>query len=109
MERPIDFSRDRHLLRGDCGRRFLVDLDWIDRGEQGQEKCPGCGMTCEHEDAPRVTVDLADLALDDDRVTRLFWYHTSRRWARRASGLIAVIENPAYVLDLLDGQECLRL
>lgn len=77
MERPIDFSPGRHMLCGGCGRRFLVDLDWIDRWEQGQEKCPGCGMTCEHEDAPRVTVDPADPALDDDRVTWLFWYHTS--------------------------------
>jgi hypothetical protein len=34
-------------------------------------------MTCEHEDAPQVTVDPADPALDDDRVTWLFWYHTS--------------------------------
>lgn len=31
------------------------------------------------------------------------------RWARRATGLISAIENPAYVLDLLDGQECRRL
>lgn len=38
---------------------------------------PRCDLTCEHEDAPRVTVDPADPALDDDRVTRLFWYHTS--------------------------------
>ncbi|MEV0283477.1 hypothetical protein AB0H36_05085 [Kribbella sp. NPDC050820] len=71
MERPIDFSRDRHMLCGGFGRRFVVDLDWIDRWEQGQEKCPGCGMTCEHEDAPQATVDPADPALDNDRVTRL--------------------------------------
>ncbi|MGW1339467.1 hypothetical protein ACWCOV_00325 [Kribbella sp. NPDC002412] len=40
MERPIDFSRDRHMLCGGCGQRFLVDLDWIDRWEQGQESAP---------------------------------------------------------------------
>ncbi|TCC64757.1 hypothetical protein E0H73_10385 [Kribbella pittospori] len=94
MERPIDFSRDRYMLCGGCGLRFLVDLDWIDRWEQGQEKCPGCRMTCEHEDAPRVTVDPADLALDDS-VTRLFWYHTSTQpdWPTKdfdpAAGLTA--------------------
>lgn len=42
-----------------------------------EETCPGCGMTCEHEDSPRVTVDPDDPALDDDRVARFFWYHTS--------------------------------
>jgi hypothetical protein len=77
MERLIDFSRDRHMLCRGCGQRFLVDLDWIDRWEQGREECPGCGLTCEHEDAPRVTVDPADRALDDNRVTALFWYHSS--------------------------------
>ena len=77
MERLIDFSRERHMLCGSCGHRFLVDLDWIDRWKQGQEKCPSCALTCEHEDAPRVTVDPADPALDDDRVARLSWYHTS--------------------------------
>lgn len=77
MEQLIDFSRDRHMVCGSCGQRFLVDLDWIDRWKQGQEKCPGCALTCEHENAPRVTVDPADPVLDDDRVARLSWYHTS--------------------------------
>jgi hypothetical protein len=31
MERPIDFSRERHMLCGQCGRQWVVDLDWIDR------------------------------------------------------------------------------
>ncbi|MGW1339466.1 hypothetical protein ACWCOV_00320 [Kribbella sp. NPDC002412] len=31
------------------------------------------------------------------------------RWARRTSGLIDAIENPAHVLALLDGQECRQL
>lgn len=97
MERPIDFSRDRHMLCRGCGRQFVVGLDWIDRWEQGQEKCPGCGMTCEHEDAPRVTIDPTDPALDDDRVTRLFWYHSSTQpdWPTEdfdpAAGLTAEI------------------
>lgn len=77
MERLIDFSRDRHMLCRSCGQRFLVDLDWIHRWEHEQEKCPGCAMTCEHEDAPRVTIDPADPVLDDDCVARLSWYHTS--------------------------------
>lgn len=33
--------------------------------------------TCEHEDAPRVTVDPDDPALDDDRVAVLSWCHAS--------------------------------
>ncbi len=77
MERPIDFSRDRHMLCKACGLRWIVDLKWINRWEQSQETCLGCGLTCEHEDAPRVTVDPDDPALDDDRVAGLFWYHTS--------------------------------
>jgi len=77
MERQIDFSRDRHMLCGSCNQRFLVDLNWLHRWGQGWEKCPGCSLTCEHEDAPRVTIDPADSALDDDLVARLFWYHTS--------------------------------
>lgn len=77
MERLIDFSRDRHMLCGSCGQRFLIDLDWIDRWQQEQEKCPGCALTCEHEDAPRATVDPTDPALDNDHVARLSWYHTS--------------------------------
>ncbi|MBB1259124.1 hypothetical protein [Streptomyces alkaliterrae] len=84
MERRIDFSRDRRMLCGACGHQWRVDLDWIDRWEQGEETCPGCGMTCEHEDSPRVTVDPDDPALDD-RVARFFWYHTSTQpdWPTR--------------------------
>ncbi|WP_328549580.1 MULTISPECIES: hypothetical protein [unclassified Streptomyces] len=91
MERLIDFSRDRRMLCGGCGRRFVVDLDWIDRWEQGGERCPGCGLTCEHEDAPRVTVDPDDPALDDDRVA-VFW-HTSTQpdWPTRDFDSAAVL------------------
>lgn len=77
MERRIEFSRERQMLCGICGHRWMVSLHWIDRWEQGKETCPGCGTTCEHEDSPRVTVDPGDPALDDDQVARLFWYHTS--------------------------------
>ena len=76
MERQIDFSRDRLMLCGGCGHRWLVDLDWISRWEQARETCPRCGMTCEQEDSARVTVDPHDPALDD-RVARFHWYHTS--------------------------------
>lgn len=60
-------------------------LDWIDRWEQTEETCPGCGMTCEHEDSPRVTVDPDDPALDDDQIARFSWYHTSTQpdWPTR--------------------------
>ena len=73
------------MLCGGCGHRFVVDLDWIERWEQAEEACPGCGLTCEHEDAPRVTVDPDDPALDDDRVVQLSWYHTSTQpdWPTR--------------------------
>ncbi|UOQ56362.1 hypothetical protein MUN78_11820 [Leucobacter allii] len=77
MERRIDFSRDRCMLCAGCGREFLVDLGWIDRWEQTEEKCPGCGLTCEHEHAPRVTIAPRDPALDNERVPQFFWYHTS--------------------------------
>lgn len=85
MERRIDFSRDRRMLCGSCGHGFLVDLDWIDLWEQSGEKCPGCGLTCEHEDPPRVTVDPDDPALNDAEVTRFSWYHTSTQpdWPTR--------------------------
>ena len=77
MERPIDFSRSRHMLCGQCSHQWVADLDWIDRWDQALESCPGCGVTCEAETAPRVTVDPHDLALTDDNVAQLIWYHTS--------------------------------
>lgn len=77
MERPIDFFRSRHMLCGQCGRRWVVDLDWIDRWEQALESCPDCGVTCEVETAPRVTVNPDDPALRDEHVAQLNWYHTS--------------------------------
>lgn len=77
MERPIDFSRQRHMLCGSCGHRWVTDLNWIDRWDQARERCPGCGVTCEAEAAPRVTVDPHDLALSDSNVAQLNWYHTS--------------------------------
>ena len=85
MERPINFFRKRHMLCGQCGLRWVVDLDWMDLWEQALEKCPGCGVTCELESAPRVTVDPDDLALRDDRVSQLAWYHTSTQpdWPAR--------------------------
>lgn len=82
------------LCRG-CGHHFVADLHWFDRWEQNGEKCPGCGLTCEHEEAPRVTVDPDDPALDDERVAQFFWYHTSTHpdWPSRdfdpAAGLTA--------------------
>jgi hypothetical protein len=76
VDRPVDFFRDRHMLCG-CGQRWTVDLDWIDRWEQAEEECPGCGATCEGEAAPRVTVAADDPTLIDSNVPRLAWYHTS--------------------------------
>lgn len=68
-----------------CAFRFVVDLDWIDRWEQAGETCPGCGLTCEHEASPRVTVGPDDPVLDDARVATFFWYHTSTQpgWPTR--------------------------
>ncbi|MFE6938405.1 hypothetical protein [Streptomyces chartreusis] len=93
MERRIDFSRERQMLCGRCDHRWRVNLEWIDRWEQGEETCPGCGMTCQHEDAPQVTVDPDDPALDDDRVARFFWYHTSTQadWPTRDFDPAAVL------------------
>ncbi|MEU6485819.1 hypothetical protein [Streptomyces sp. NPDC046887] len=50
-------------------------------------------MTSEHEDAPRVAVDPDDPALDDDRVARFFWYHTSTQpdWPTRNFDPAAVL------------------
>lgn len=79
MERPVNFARDRDMLCANCERHFRVSFDWISRWEQGHEECPGCGLTCEHEDAPKVTVDPYDLALDAGRVPDFFWYHSSTR------------------------------
>lgn len=76
-DRPIDFCRPRHMLCKQCDHRFVVDLDWIDQWEQGDEQCPGCGATCEQEAAPRVTADPDDIALNDDTARQLAWYHTS--------------------------------
>lgn len=85
IERAIDFNRDRHMLCGACGRRWTVDLEWIERWDQGFETCPGCGVDCTKETSPRVTVDSDDPALDDADVPRLAWYHTSTHadWPRR--------------------------
>lgn len=100
MERRIDFSRDRRMLCGACGHQWRVDLGWIDRWEQGEETCPGCGMTCEHEDSPRVTVDPDDPALDDDRVARFFWYHTSTQpdWPTRNFDPAAVLTSETRMM-----------
>lgn len=73
------------MLCSGCGHRFIVDLDWIDRWEQSGEACPRCGLTCECEDAPRVTVDPGDPALDNEWVAQFHWYHTSTQpdWPTR--------------------------
>lgn len=65
------------MLCAKCNHQWTADLDWIDRWDQALEVCPGCGLTCEAEDAPRVTVDPHDLALTDDNLRQLAWYHTS--------------------------------
>ncbi|MFF8021862.1 hypothetical protein ACFZDJ_12175 [Streptomyces sp. NPDC007896] len=93
VERRIDFWRERQMLCGRCDHRWCVDLDWFDRWEQAKETCPGCGMTCEHEDSPRVTVDSGDRALDDDRVAQFSWYHTSTQpdWPTRHFDPAAVL------------------
>lgn len=93
MERRGDFSRERWMFCGHCDHRWRVDLDWIDRWEQAEETCPGCGMTCEHEDPPRVTVDPEDPALDDSNIAQFSWYHTSTQpdWPTRDFDPAAVL------------------
>ena len=88
------------MLCSGCGHRFIVDLDWIDRWEQADETCPGCGLTCEHEDAPRVTVNPEDPALDDERVARFAWYHTSTQpdWPTRDFDPAAGLTTEARVM-----------
>jgi hypothetical protein len=92
-ERPVDFGRDRHMLCGNCRQRFVVGLDWLDRWGERKEECPSCGLTCEHEDAPRVTVDPDDPALDDSRVALFSWYHSSTQpdWPTRNFDPAAVL------------------
>ena len=65
------------MLCGRCGHPWTVNLEWIERWDQGHERCPGCGVDCTPEDAPRVTVDPNDPALVDENVARLSWYHSS--------------------------------
>lgn len=77
MERTVNFARDRFMMCGQCGYRWKVSLDWIDRWDQGREVCPGCRIDCTDEAAPRVTVDTDDPALVDENVARFAWYHTS--------------------------------
>ncbi|MEU1165881.1 hypothetical protein ABZ372_37830 [Streptomyces sp. NPDC005921] len=93
MERRIDFWRERQMLCGRCGHRWRVDLDCIDRWEQAEENCPGCGLTCEHEGSPRVTLDSGDPALDDDRIAQFSWYHSSAQphWPTRDFDPAAVL------------------
>lgn len=84
VERPVDFRRDRVMLCAGCRHRWAVDLDWIERWDQGHENCPGCGVDCTKEHAPRVTVSPNDPALVDENVAQLSWYHTSTHpdWPR---------------------------
>ncbi|MBD8518894.1 hypothetical protein [Plantibacter sp. CFBP 8804] len=86
MDRPVNFDHDRQMLCQCCGHGWTVTLHWIERWDESKEACPGCGVTCEAEDAPRVTVDPDDAALIDEAVPTLFWYHTSTHddWPRRS-------------------------
>lgn len=77
VERRIDFLRERRMLCGICDHQWTVDLDWIERWNQGQEICPSCGMNCEDERSAQVTIDPGDAALEDQQVAAFAWYHTS--------------------------------
>jgi hypothetical protein len=76
-ERSVDFFRPRRMQCGRCVHEWLVDLDWFEEWDTGAESCPGCGLNCEAEDAPRVTVDPTDAALSNINVPLLYWYHSS--------------------------------
>lgn len=60
-----------------CGHDFVAGSEWLGVWQEGHEACPVCGVTCEQNEAPRVIVDPGDLALRDELVTPLHWYHTS--------------------------------
>lgn len=77
MERSVDFNRDRRMACRQCGREWTVDLEWVERWNQGDEECPGCGTTCEAENAAQFTVREDDPALDHGVTTQLAWYHTT--------------------------------
>lgn len=62
---------------GVCGHGIVGDTEWVGRWWDGSESCDACGASREDSDPPRVTVDPADLALQDSLVARLHWYHTS--------------------------------
>lgn len=105
MDRPIDFSRDRYMICGNCSHRFCVSLDWIDSWVQGNDLCPGCGLTCEHENAPRVTLDPDDVALDRDLVPSLFWYHSSTHQDWPRSDFDPAAELTSTVRKMMGGEQ----
>lgn len=77
MERSVDFNRDRRMACRQCGHEWSVDPEWVERWNQGDENCPGCGTTCEAENAAQFTVRKDDPALDHGVTTQLVWYHTT--------------------------------
>ena len=62
-------------------------------GQHNTDVTQSSTAMCEHEDAPRVTVDPDDPALDDDRVAVLSWCHSSTHpdWPTRGFDPAAVL------------------
>lgn len=77
VDRAVDFTRERAMLCAACGASFSAGLDWIETFSLGEHGCPRCGLTCEHEGGPQVTVRSDDVSLIDSQVAGLAWYHTS--------------------------------
>ncbi|OCW84107.1 hypothetical protein A8M60_11950 [Nocardia farcinica] len=60
-----------------CSHEWDVDADWLERFDNMEEPCPGCGTDCTSEDRPDFWVRPHHPALDDDTVRGTYWYHSS--------------------------------
>lgn len=77
VDRRPDFYRSRRTRCVGCGHGQAFDAEWLERWSHGDEVCPGCGADCTEEAATHLVADPADPALDDTKVLRLSWWHTS--------------------------------
>ena len=77
MDRVVDFGRDRHMRCGNCGHMWTVDLEWVERWNEGNEACGECGTNCEAETSARFICADDDPALVEGTAIELAWYHTS--------------------------------
>jgi hypothetical protein len=78
-----------------CDSHWVVNGDWLERWQYGDESCPGCGAAAGDTPSARVTVDPNDPAMDDDTATHAAWYHTSTHpdWPRQALDPLADLDD----------------